>query len=107
MAKELNKKVFSFIFLSIFFVKMVITVAPLIAITLDAKSVYAVIMQLEIESAQGSDKMKETVKEYFQNSPSINLAGSQQLLTSRADIPDDDGHFRSFYPSVPTPPPNS
>lgn len=106
MAKELNKRIFSFIFLFIFFVKMGIAVAPLIAITLDAKSVYAVIMQLEIESSNGSEKGKETVKEFCNNLIINSFPSSSQLLISDKMFTKDDGHFRAFYPSVPTPPPN-
>ena len=103
MAKDLYRRIFSFIFLSIFFVKMGIAVAPLIAVTLDAKSVYAVIMQLEIES---SDKVKEISKEYFHNFLIISFPSSSQLLCCNCMFMEDDNHFLAFYPSVPTPPPN-
>lgn len=106
MPKELNKRLFSFIFLSIFFIKMAITVAPLIAVTLDARSVYAVVMQLEIECGAGCDKSKAIEKEYFHNFLTFSLPGSHQLLTCKVIAPEDDDHFRAFYPSVPTPPPN-
>lgn len=106
MTKELNKKIFSSIFLFIFFIKMGIAVAPLIAITLDARSVYAVIMQLEIESSNSSDKGKETTKEYLYNFFTMSLSSSSQLHHNNKMIMEDDDHFHAFYPSVPTPPPN-
>ena len=106
MANEVGKRLFSFIFLFIFFVKMGIAVAPLIAITLDAKSVYAVIMQLEIEHSTSTDKGKETVKEYCSNFFAASSPESTLLLTGAQMIPEDADHFYAFYPSVPTPPPN-
>lgn len=106
MTSELNRRIFSFVFLFIFFVKMGIATAPLIAISLDADSVYAVIMQLEIESSNGSDKVKETAKEYLVNFFTASLPGSFQLLCHDRMLVEDDGHFLAFYPSVPTPPPN-
>ena len=52
MTKKIFKKTFSYIFLSIFFLKMLIAGMPLIAHHFDSKSVYAVIMQLEIENSE-------------------------------------------------------
>ncbi|MBC7915560.1 MAG: hypothetical protein H7Y07_15725, partial [Pyrinomonadaceae bacterium] len=66
MTKEIAKKLFSILFLSIFLLKMVISVAPLIISHFDKQAVNAVIMQLEIENnAKSNDAKESAVKEYF------------------------------------------
>jgi hypothetical protein len=107
MKKEVGKFFFSILFLSIFMVKMVISVAPLIISHFDKKAVNAVIMQLEIENNAKSDVKETSVKEYFTlGSFGFTLLHPIQLvLTSMISI-DHDKHVQAFYPPVPTPPPN-
>ena len=110
MKKESAKKLFSHVFLFIFFAKMVISVAPLIAIHMDSEVVNAVIMQLEIEnhSTKGTDQAKDTLNkgEWLSGFskfkfciPQIDVASNQYSFLRNYPI-------QAFYPSVPTPPPN-
>ncbi len=110
MKKEFAKKLFSHVFLFIFFAKMVIAVAPLIAVHMNSEMVNAVIMQLEIEnhSSKSADQAKDSLnkgewlngfsKFKFCN-PQIDIALNQYVLLRNYPI-------QAFYPSVPTPPPN-
>jgi hypothetical protein len=105
MFKEIAKRVFSAVFLFIFFAKMSISVAPLLFGNLDEESVYSVIMQLEIEhqSPKGPEgKWEEilTIDHFNFRQPLIDLSHSK-IFTFQ------DRHVQSFYPPVPTPPPNA
>ncbi|MBC8052033.1 MAG: hypothetical protein H7Y13_03115 [Sphingobacteriaceae bacterium] len=108
MEREKSIKLFSIIFLAVFFMKMVISAAPLIISHFDKKAVNAVIMQLEIENHAKSNDVKETsVKEYFtMSSFRFTLLHPTQLMLSEMITVDHDKHIRAFYPPVPTPPPN-
>jgi hypothetical protein len=110
MKKEFARKLFSYIFLFVFFAKMVISVAPLIAVHLDSEIVKAVILQLEIEnhSGSGSDQAKDSlnkgewlsgVHKFNFNRPQIDVAVKRYVVSRNFAI-------QAFYPSVPTPPPN-
>ncbi len=110
MKKEFSKILFSYVFLTIFFAKMVISVAPLIAVHLDSGLVHAVIMQLEIEnhSTKSSDSAKETLNKgewltglskFKFSTPQVDIASSEHVFLRNYPI-------QAFYPSVPTPPPN-
>lgn len=102
------KKVFSNVFLSIFFLKMVIATAPLIAISIDADSVHAVIMQLEIEqeTSKGDFKAK-VISEFYNRDSSFSFNNEEALLKLKLTLFQCDKHPQAFYPSVPTPPPNA
>ena len=109
IAKErTTKKLCSLLFLSIFYCKMLISIAPIILPHLDAASTYAVIMQLEIEdNAKPTDVKLGTVKEY------LTAAGlycfSPEVVTIEPEgvsNGDHAKHLQAFYPPVPTPPPN-
>lgn len=108
MKKDIAKKLFSILFLSIFFLKMVISVAPLIIAHCDRQTVNAVIMQLEIENNAKSNDVKETsVKEYFTlSSFGFTLLHPIQLILTSMISVDHDKHVQAFYPPVATPPPN-
>lgn len=106
MTRYVANKVFSIIFLSIFLSKMVISVAPLVIAHIDSKSMNAVIMQLEIEHPKSLDVKDSVVKEFLNfNTFRIGYV-SPFLILKRVFIDDHNKHFRVFYPSVPTPPPN-
>jgi len=109
MRKSFNKKVFSLLFLTIFFLKMVISVAPLIIAHFNKQTVHAVIMQLEIENDSKSNDLKEnTVKEYFTlNNFGFTLSHPIQLVLPSMISFDHNKHVQAFYPPVPTPPPNA
>lgn len=109
MKKELARVIFSGLFLFIFFVKMVISIAPLIVKHCDKKSINAVIMQLEIENnTKESDQAKEKVEKDYVNPLKFLVLDSRftQSLESKTPTFNDMGHKQSFYPAVPTPPPN-
>lgn len=88
---------------------MAISVAPLIAISLDAASVNAVIMQLEIEheTAKGEAKAKEVIKEYDSGESLFSPAGGETLIKVRLVALNNGKHPQAFYPAIPTPPPNA
>lgn len=110
MKKEFAKKLFSYVFLFIFFAKMAISVAPMVAIHMDSEIVNAAIMQLEIEnhSAKSTDQVKDSLnkgewlnglsKFKFHN-PHVDISSNRYILLR-------DNPIRAFFPSVPTPPPN-
>jgi len=111
MKKEFAKNLFSFVFLFIFFVKMIISIAPLIANQVDNKIVNAVIMQLEIETnaSKGLDQAKDSLSKaewlngfykFDFNRPNSSIAMNTYILMQSYQI-------QSFYPAIPTPPPNS
>ena len=108
MNKTIAKRVFSIIFLTIFMLKMVISLAPFIVAHFSQITVNAVIMQLEIENNSKTTDIKEiTVKEYFtQNYYGFALAHQVPLILPSMISFDHDKHVQSFYPPVPTPPPN-
>ena len=109
MKQAFAKQWFSFIFLSIFLVKMIISLAPLASIHLDSKIMSAVIMQLEIESNSGPvDQTKDSIlkHEYLNGIFNFNFEYAQYLISSRKYLAMQDFHIESFFPSIPTPPPN-
>lgn len=110
MKKEFAKKLFSYVFLFIFFAKMAISVAPMVAIHMDSEVVNAVIMQLEIEnhSTKGADQAKDSLN----NGEWLNGLNKFKFCNPLVDISSNqysllrDYPIQAFYPSVPTPPPN-
>ncbi|NEU07436.1 hypothetical protein GZH53_03830 [Flavihumibacter sp. R14] len=105
MFKEIAKKIFSTVFLFIFFAKMAISVAPLLIVNMDEKSVYSVIMQLEIEHQ--TPKGAEAKWEEIQHAHHFNFAQPLVGLLCSQVFSYEDQPIQSFYPSVPTPPPNA
>lgn len=105
MFKEFAKRSFSNVFLVIFFAKMIISVLPLFFGNLDGKSVYSVIMQLEIEhqTPKGSEAKLEEIQIFHHHNISRPLLvdGNSSAFSYM------NNHVQSFYPSVPTPPPNA
>ena len=108
MSKATTKKLFSVIFLMVFFSKMVISIAPFIVTHFDPKSVHAAIMQLEIEHHSKSSEGKEvSVKEYLTvTGYSLGLTHTVLVHSTSSGNYDHAKHIQAFYPSVPTPPPN-
>jgi hypothetical protein len=109
MRRELTRVAFSFLFLSIFFSKMVISAAPFVLSHIDRSSVKDVIMQLEIEDDASNTEKKDTpVKEYVALFyPSMHLPEYIRDTATEAVSPDHAKHTQSFHPPVPTPPPNT
>ncbi|MFA6945729.1 MAG: hypothetical protein WC220_07465 [Pedobacter sp.] len=110
MKKEFAKKIFSFVFLFIFFAKMVISIVPVIANHIDSKIVNAVIMQLEIEShnSKGADQMKDSLTkgEWLSGFYKFNFCRPHSIIATNKYIAMLDYQIQAFYPTVPTPPPN-
>lgn len=105
MFKGIAQKIFSTVFLFIFFAKMAISVAPLIIGNMDERSVYSVIMQLEIEHQ--TPKGAEAKWEEFQTLNQYNFTQLPIELIKTKVYSFENTHIQSFYPSVPTPPPNA
>jgi len=105
MFKRIAQQIFTTVFLFIFFAKMAISIAPLIIGNMDGQSVYSVIMQLEIEhqTPKGAEAKWEQVQNLHQYSFARPLVG----VVSTKEFNFEDSHIQSFYPSVPTPPPNA
>jgi hypothetical protein len=110
MKKEFAKKLFSFVFLFIFFAKMVISIAPLIADHIDNRIVNAVIMQIEIETnaSKSLDQAKESLNkgEWLSGIYKFNLTSPQTCVALKKYSARSQFLVESFFPSVPTPPPN-
>ncbi|WP_276358812.1 hypothetical protein [Daejeonella sp. H1SJ63] len=110
MTKEFFRILCSFVFLFIFFAKMLISIAPLIATHFDSNVVNAVIMQLEIEtnSTTSTDQAKDSLTkgEWLSGIFKFNFEQAQPLIAINKYLAMQDFHIEGFYPSVPTPPPN-
>jgi hypothetical protein len=109
MKKRSVRQLFSIVFLFIFFAKMVISVAPLVADHINSEVVNSVIMQLEIEnnSAKGADQSKDCFhKEWLNGFSKFNFSRPQISISLNQYTFLGDSPIQAFYPSVPTPPPN-
>lgn len=101
------KKLYSWIFLFIFFAKMVIAAAPLVSDHLRADCLNAVIMQIEIEQETKEEVKGKGMHEHALHLPAFMFSSpSVGLKGSRLDR-EYGKHLRTFYPAVPTPPPNA
>ncbi|GAA4796320.1 hypothetical protein GCM10023231_25960 [Olivibacter ginsenosidimutans] len=90
---------------------MAISIAPIYASFYDSDQVMAVILQLEIENHSGKANATDMAMEKFAKEFATNMDWNIFLtpiryLSIKQYIVDMDIHFKSFYPSVPTPPPN-
>ncbi len=86
---------------------MVIAAAPLISDHLRADCINAVIMQIEIEQETKEEVKGKGMHEYAPGIPTFVFASAPVLL-KRGSVPLKwDKHVRTFYPTVPTPPPNA
>lgn len=99
------------VFLSIFFVKMVISVAPVFVGNLDRVAINNVIMQVEVE--HGSDSETGKTMKIADMKATVHFYEAAQDLPLRYHFYVDNQyieHFKRyinpFHPSVPTPPPN-
>lgn len=111
MTKGSCKLVISIIFLSVFTIKMGLSIAPLI-LTIDKETVNAVIMQLELESQakEANDTVKDMNKfvkkgsdllhDYQFNLNPLSTECNLRYYTKARP------YINSFFPSVLTPPPN-
>ena len=107
MTKEIAGKLFSVVFISIFFIKMIISVAPVLAGHFDNEYLRSVILQLEIED-NSSEKIKESLlkAEWIEANFCLNVSTPFTHLESAKYIILDDQHVQTFYPIVLTPPPS-
>lgn len=86
---------------------MMITLTPLIIKHFDREIMNAVIMQLEIENnTKGGSDMSKEFKDYLYSAAKDDVSRILQCLIAIPSIDNEDAHLRTFYPSVPTPPPN-
>ena len=89
---------------------MVISIAPLIADHIDNRIVNAVIMQIEIETnaSKGVDQAKESLNkgEWLSGIYKFNLTSPQTCVSLKKYSARSQFLVESFFPSVPTPPPN-
>lgn len=109
MRKALLTNFPTYCFLFIFFSKMFISAAPLAFSHLDNRTINAVIMQLEIEdnAEKGHEKGKEvSIKEYCDSLLCFSFTNPLTYLESTPIDVEARLHVQTFYPSVPTPPPN-
>jgi len=111
MYNKRNRKLCCFLFSTIFFIKMVISIAPIYASFYDSDHVMAVILQLEIENHAGKSNSTDLgVEKFTKEFTSITnwdiFCLPVKHLSAKQYIDQDDIHVKSFYPSVPTPPPN-
>ena len=98
-------------FLGIFFVKMMISGAPVFFAKIDKDVMKSVIMQLELEHECDGDSGKVTVK-YVDYKFNFNFDPLYVPLVYHFNIKNSlIDHFKRYvnpyHPSVPTPPPNS
>jgi hypothetical protein len=109
MYKERAKKTFSLLFISIFMIKMIIAAVPLLYSFNCNGTVRAVILQLEIEDnkEKPTEKMKElTAKDYCSLPPSYTFELPLSYIDIKRLAAEAQLHIQTFYPPVPTPPPN-
>lgn len=110
MKKELASLLFSSIFLFIFSVKMIISIAPLVAIHLDSKIINSVILQLEIETntSKTSDQVKDGLSksEFLSGTDKFNFEEPHQIIDYSNFNIFQDLNLEIFYPRIPSPPPN-
>lgn len=96
------------LFLLIFLSKMLISVAPVIVDQIDSKTINLVIMQLEIQHPDLHDYKDLSHKQAFatyDNNSLFNLTPIA-LLVSKRYIKNNKKHIRTYFPLIPTPPPN-
>jgi hypothetical protein len=111
MTKKITGRLFSFIFIAIFFIKMIISVAPVIADHFDSGCIRSVMLQLEIEN-HSADESSEQIKkllskeEWIETGSCFNISLPFKHLVSARYIILDDTHVQTFYPAVLTPPPS-
>ena len=109
MILDFRRKLISGLFLFIFLAKMIISIAPLIINFSDNEQIRAVILQLEIENnAKEADNSKEKVGKAFYDTSDSPFFASSSLIHFFLMLPvEKHSDIESFYPSVPTPPPNT
>lgn len=112
MSARTKKTIYAFLFVGIFCVKMLITCSPIFVSNFFNKDAYLeVALQLEIES-KSSTKGGETAldffaKDYIRPIDNLFIAPALPANTDLLGIYDTARHIIAYYPSIPTPPPNS
>jgi hypothetical protein len=102
--------IYCYVFLSVFIVKMLISTAPVI-LDLDSKVVSAAIMQLELENETKDNTAAKQIKTFLKSGIDyihFNCFSTFSLIlntsTSRYYI--SKKYLKTYFPRVPTPPPN-
>lgn len=111
MSTRIKRVIYAKLFFAIFFVKMLISTAPIFIHGFDREALLQVVLQLEIENNNGksgsSDQLKDIfAKDYTRSSVLFSLHPPIDMDTDANVVINDARHIRAFYPSVPTPPPN-
>lgn len=109
--REYKRLIYSCLFISVFITKMIISTAPLI-LNLDKKVVNAVIMQLELENdtKEGASDAKDINNILKKGTEFFHVYDLVVVPSLRVD--DIDYHYvskkyiKTYFPRVPTPPPN-
>lgn len=109
MEAKRNRFLIVTIFLSIFFVKMVISVAPVFVSQIDKDVISNVIMQVEVE--HGEHETGKTMKFDVKITDHFHVNNAYVPLRYHFDVSNSFlEHFKRyldpFHPAVPTPPPN-
>lgn len=108
MKGKTSIRILSLLFISILFVKTLITAAPFVVSHFDAKTMKEVILQVETENnSKASEISKESsVKEFYHSASRFNFS-RPFILLSKFSIQRKTRLFPGFYPAIPTPPPNA
>lgn len=111
MSTEITRKVHAKLFFAIFFVKMVISTAPIFTPDFDRQALLQVVLQLEIENNNGKSGLGDQVKDvfakgYLKLATDFALQPPTDYTIEATFISNDARHVCAFYPAVPTPPPN-
>lgn len=111
MKAKTNQILICGVFLGIFLIKMLISVAPLF-LSLNNKTVNAVIMQLELEGKNEKDTTEKDLikdKKFFDEDIVFHCYAITPILIE-TNILHNQEHalfVQTFHPVVPTPPPNA
>lgn len=109
MSNSLLRKTAAILFLSVFFIKMLIGAVPLMADSFDSKLINSVIMQLEEEnhSEKSSGKIKQNLsKDYCNGHSEFSFSNPMLYMLEGGYASEKQTHIRTYFPSVPTPPPS-
>lgn len=112
MSTAIKRKTYAKLFFAIFFVKMLISATPIFFHNFDRDALLQVVLQLEIENNNGKSGLGDQAKDIFTKYYTKDVTFLYSALPSHYlkhtnFIADEERHIQAFYPSVPTPPPNS
>jgi hypothetical protein len=108
VARDFAKILFSFVFVFTFFVKIMFFLAPFIVKSFDYQ-LNAMSMQVEDDPEPTPEEAepKKAGKDYYYIHSSLDFAFHPEALNVQLFGLEEDSHRQTFFPTVPTPPPNS